>query len=70
MVNNNKCRKCNCTLSIAKAHMEFEGDSSRNTETKAFNVLDMVCTNPKCSNYTKDLENPTIILDTLKLKMN
>jgi len=65
-----QCSKCNCSLSISKAHMEFEGDNTELTPTKAFNVLDMVCTNPKCDNYTKDLSNPKIILETLRQPMN
>jgi len=67
---NNKCPKCNCSLSISKAKIEFEGDSSKNTKTIAFNCLSMVCTNPKCVNYTSDLKNPTIIIDVIKQQMN
>ena len=65
----NKCPKCNGTLSIAKSHIEFEGDTSPDIETKAYNVLDMVCTNPRCENYTTDLNNP-IVVETLRQLMN
>ena len=65
----NKCPKCNGTLSIAKSHIKFEGDNSPDTETKAYNVLDMICTNPRCPNYTSDLSNP-IVIETLRQPMN
>ena len=65
----NKCPKCNGTLSIAKSHIEFEGDTSPDMVTKAYNVLDMICTNPRCDNYTADLSNP-IIVKTLRQSMN
>ena len=65
-----QCKKCNCSLSIARSHIEFDGDNSPDTPTKAFNVLDMVCTNPKCDNYSKDLNSPLVILEILRQPIN
>jgi hypothetical protein len=65
-----ECPKCNCSLSISKMRIEFEGDESPDTETKAFNVLESVCTNPKCDNYSADLNNPTVIVETLRHPVN
>lgn len=65
-----KCSKCNGTLSIGATHMEFEGDNSIETPTIAYNILPMCCVNPKCDNYSADLSNPKIVIDTLRQKMN
>ena len=66
----NKCPKCNGTLSIAKSHIEFEGDTSPDMVTKAYNVLDMICTNLKCKNGSSDLSNPKIVIETIRQPMN
>lgn len=64
------CPTCNCTLSIAKTHLEFEGDNSPDTPTVAYNVLPMVCTNPDCDNYSgADLNSPRVIVETLRQRM-
>ena len=65
-----KCPKCNGTLSIGVTHMEFEGDKSENTPTIAYNVLPLCCVNPKCDNYSENLNNPKIVIDTIRQKMN
>ena len=65
----NKCSKCNGTLSIANSRIEFEGDTSPDMVTKAYNVLDMICINPKCPSYTADLSNP-IVIETIRQPMN
>ena len=65
-----KCPKCGCSESIAKAHIEFIGDTSPDEVTKAYNVLDMICTNPKCDNYSSDLDNPKVIIETIRQIMN
>ena len=65
-----KCSKCGCSTTISKAHIEFEGDTSPNLKTVAYNVLDIVCTNSRCDNYTQDLSNPKIILETIRQPMN
>ena len=64
-----QCSKCNCSLSIARSHIEFENDDNPITPTKAYNVLELSCTNPKCIDYSKDLNNPTIV-ETLRQSMN
>lgn len=65
-----KCPECGCTLSIGVTHMEFEGDKSESTPTKAYNVLPMICTNLKCKNGSTDLSNPKIVIETLRQPMN
>lgn len=64
-----KCPKCSKALQIANSKMEFEGDKSTDTETKAFQVMQMVCKNPSCSNFSKDLDNP-IVLETVRVPLN
>lgn len=76
-----KCVKCNCNLTIASSKITFEGDTSADTETKAFNNLTMVCVNPLCAFYgggrnTEDnplpleLDNPKVVAECLKQPMN
>lgn len=65
-----QCSKCTCSLSIAKSHIEFEDDDNPITPTKAFNVLEMICTNLKCEYGSEDLSNPKVILETLRQPMN
>lgn len=44
------CDICKCEMRITGKKLVFEGDSSPDTETKAFMDLTFECKNPKCTN--------------------
>lgn len=47
------CPKCNTELMIQSARLEFTGDESPDTVTRAYTVQTLVCRNPQCSDCGK-----------------
>lgn len=43
--------------------MTFKNDDTPETPTEAFQNLEMLCLNPKCSNFSGDKETKDIALD-------
>ena len=61
-----KCSQCSSPLIIANSLYESEESS-----TDVYNVLTLVCTNPKCGLYAgKDLNSPLKIAEIKKNKVN
>lgn len=61
-----QCPQCKAPLMVAKSEYKSEVDS-----TDVYNVLTMVCINPKCDNYAgKDLKKPLKIAETVRNKVN
>jgi hypothetical protein len=61
-----KCDACGANLMIAKS--KFESDIGT---TNVYNVLTMVCINPKCDNYCgSDLSQPLKITAEIRDKVN
>ena len=48
-----QCKACPCELRILQSHMEFTGDESPDTETKAWQVMELGCQNRQCPEYGK-----------------
>lgn len=66
-----KCLSCGLTLNIGVTSIEFEGDKSPDTETIAFQVLPMICSNEKCELYGgKDLSSPTQVVEKIRQRLN
>lgn len=66
-----QCPLCNSDLQIAKSTFKAEQDDSPDTPTEIYSVLDMVCVNPKCPNFSGvDLDNPKTIVEIVKNKVN
>ena len=60
------CPKCNQPLRIASSRFKSEEGS-----TDVFQVLNFVCTNPKCELFGgKDLANPSRVAKVEKRKVN
>jgi len=61
-----RCPECNATLMVSNSRFESDGGS-----TEVYNVLTLVCTNPKCGSFCgKDLNNPLKIVKELRRKVN
>lgn len=61
-----RCTACNSNLQIANSKYETQTGT-----TDVYSVLQMVCVNPKCDNFSgKDLNNPLVVMETIKNKVN
>ncbi len=58
-MNRDVCPECGCSLRITGSKNVVEGDSSKDTETRLFNVLTMECMNPRCAAFgnKKEIRN-------------
>lgn len=52
-----KCPKCGIEMQITDSKLRFEGDTSVDTETKAFKVLTLKCRNKQCVGHTEEIEH-------------
>jgi hypothetical protein len=60
-----QCPECNQPLMVANSKYESEQGS-----TEVYNVLKMVCVNPKCSNYAgTNLNEPLKVAATVRNKV-
>ena len=61
-----KCKSCDNDLMVANLKMVSERDS-----TDVFQEQQLICINPKCSCYAgRDLDNPKMIVETIRNKVN
>lgn len=52
-----KCPLCDIEMQIKGSTLRFEGDTSPDTETKAYRVLTLECRNPQCKGHTETVES-------------
>ena len=52
-----KCPKCGIEMQITNSKLRFEGDTSEQTETKAYRVLTLKCRNKQCSGHEETQEH-------------
>jgi len=65
------CPKCNSLLRISETTLTFENDNTPLLPTKAYYEHKMVCINPECDQYAgEDLNNPIVVVGTIKNKVN
>ena len=61
-----ECPKCKAELNVSANR--FTSDPGT---TDVYSELDMVCVNPKCSNFCgSDLSNPKVIVEVVRNKVN
>ena len=61
-----KCQECKQPLMVADSKYESEQGS-----TEVYNVLTMVCVNPKCSGYCgADLNEPRKVAEIVRNRVN
>jgi hypothetical protein len=65
------CPKCDSLLRVGKNYYSTENDETPDLPTKIFINLEMICLNVDCSNYAGvDIENPNVIVESIKNSVN
>jgi hypothetical protein len=59
------CPACGASTRIASS--KFESDVGT---TDVYSVMIMVCINPACTNHETNFESPSIVVETIRNKVN